>query len=452
MRIAIVGTGYVGLVAGACFAENGNDVICIDIDEKKIKILQNAGISIYEPGLNKIVLNNVVNGNLKFTTNIKSSVENSDIIFIAVGTPPSYDGSPDLKYVLTVAKDIGKYMNEYKVIVNKSTAQVGTSDNISNIIENELNKRNVVIDFDVVSNPEFLREGNGIKDFMEPDRVIIGYANDKAKDIMKKLYLNIVQQDKIIYMSNKSAEMTKYASNAMLATRISFINDISNLCDILGVNVEDVKQGMGSDERIGGLFLNSGIGYGGSCFPKDIKALIEMANKNQYNMLLLKAVEEVNKNQKEIFIKKIIKYFETFNESLSGKIFAVWGLAFKEETDDMRESPAIVIINKLLDMGAKIICYDPQAIKQAYKIFGDKVVYGADKYSILKDADALLILNEWKEFKEADFNIINFNLKNKVIFDGRNVYNLKDMLSEKFNYISMGREPIYNYRQKSIIV
>ncbi|WML35838.1 UDP-glucose/GDP-mannose dehydrogenase family protein [Clostridium sp. OS1-26] len=304
MRISIVGTGYVGLVAGACLADNGNNVICIDIDKEKIEILRNGNISIYEPGLNEMVLNNVDNGNLQFTTNIKSAVENSDIIFIAVGTPPSDDGSPDLKYVVSVARDIGKYMNEYKVIVNKSTVPVGTSDNISQIIENELRKRNIVIDFNVVSNPEFLREGNGIKDFMEPDRVIIGCDNDKAKDIMEKLYLSIVPQDKIIYMSNKAAEMTKYASNAMLATRISFINDISNLCDILGVNIEEVKNGMGRDKRIGDLFLNSGIGYGGSCFPKDIKALIGMANKNKYNMLLLKAVEEVNKNQKRFLSKK----------------------------------------------------------------------------------------------------------------------------------------------------
>lgn len=452
MRISIVGTGYVGLVAGACLADNGNNVICIDIDKEKIEILRNGNISIYEPGLNEMVLNNVDNGNLQFTTNIKSAVENSDIIFIAVGTPPSDDGSPDLKYVVSVARDIGKYMNEYKVIVNKSTVPVGTSDNISQIIENELRKRNIVIDFNVVSNPEFLREGNGIKDFMEPDRVIIGCDNDKAKDIMEKLYLSIVPQDKIIYMSNKAAEMTKYASNAMLATRISFINDISNLCDILGVNIEEVKNGMGRDKRIGDLFLNSGIGYGGSCFPKDIKALIGMANKNKYNMLLLKAVEEVNKNQKKIFVQKVIKYFETINESLKGKVFAVWGLAFKEETDDMREAPAITIINELLEMGVKIICYDPQAIKEAHKIFGDKVVYGTDKYSILKDADGLLILNEWKEFKEADFNIINLNLKNKAIFDGRNIYTLKEMLDNPFDYISMGRESIYNYREQSIFV
>lgn len=447
MKISIVGTGYVGLVAGACFANNGNNVICIDIDKEKIEILKKGITSIYEPGLNKMVLDNVVNGNLQFTTNIKLAVENSDIIFIAVGTPPSDDGSPDLRYVFTVAKDIGKYMNEYKVVVNKSTVPVGTSKNISEIIQNELRKRNSGIDFDVVSNPEFLREGNGIKDFMEPDRVIIGCADDRAKDIMTKLYLSIVLQDKIICMSNKGAEMAKYASNAMLATRISFINDISNLCDILGVNVEEVRRGMGSDKRIGDLFLNSGIGYGGSCFPKDVKALMEISNKNNYNMLLIEAVEEVNKNQKKIFIKKIIEYFKNFNQTLNGKIFAVWGLAFKGETDDMRESPAIVIINELLNSGAKIICYDPQAIKEAHKIFENKVGYGTDKYSILKDADALLILNEWKEFKEVDYNIVNLNLKNKVIFDGRNIYTLKDMIGKDFDYISMGREPIYNCRE-----
>lgn len=444
MRISIVGTGYVGLVSGACFADNGNNVICIDIDKEKIKILKKGIISIYEPGLNKMVFNNVVNGNLQFTTDIKYAIEHSDIIFIAVGTPPNNDGSPNLSYTFTVAKDIGKYMNEYKVIVNKSTVPVETSDTVKKIIDNELHKRNILIDFDVVSNPEFLREGNGIKDFMEPDRVIIGCADGKVKDIMKKLYLSIVTEDKIIYMSNKAAEMTKYASNSMLATRISFINDISNLCDILGVNVEDVKSGMGSDKRIGGLFLDPGIGYGGSCFPKDIKALIETSNKNKYNMLILNAVEEVNKNQKKIFIKKILKYFKIFNKSLNGKAIAIWGLAFKEETDDMRESPAIVIINELLSVGAKISCYDPQSIKEAHKIFKDKVVYGTDKYSILKGADALLILNESKEFKEADFSIINSILKNKVIFDGRNIYSIREMLNKPFDYISMGRESIYN--------
>lgn len=447
MRIAVVGTGYVGLVTGACLANNGNNVICIDNNKEKIEILKSGTIDIYEPGLNRIVKDNVINGSLQFTTNIKSAIENSEIIFIAVGTPPLDDGSPNLKYVFNVAKDIGRYMNEYKVIVSKSTVPVATSNNISKIIKNELRKRNSIIDFDVVSNPEFLREGNGIKDFMEPDRVIIGCCNDKVKDIMKKLYSNIVTEDKIIYMSNKAAELTKYASNAMLATRISFINDISNLCEILDVNVEDVKKGMGSDRRIGSLFLNPGIGYGGSCFIKDLKALIEMSNTNEYDMLLIKAVEEVNKNQKQFFIKKIIKYFENINEDLKGKTFAVWGLAFKEETDDMRGAPAIEIINTLLDMGVKVICYDPQAIKQAYKIFGDKIVYSTDKYSVLKDVDALLILNEWKEFIEADFNIINFNLKNKVVFDGRNVYALKDMLDKNFDYVSIGRKPIYNCKK-----
>lgn len=447
MKISIVGAGYVGLVAAACLADNGNNVICIDIDKEKVEILNKGGISIYEPGLKKMVLNNILNGNLKFTVDIKSAVENSDIIFIAVGTPPSDDGSPDLRYVFAVAKDIGKYINEYKVIVNKSTVPVGTYNNISEIVENEMYKRNLMIDFDIVSNPEFLREGNGIKDFMEPDRVIIGCMNNRGKDIIKKLYSSIVSQDKIIYMSNKGAEMTKYACNAMLATRISFMNDISNLCDILGVNVEEVKIGIGSDKRIGDSFLNSGIGYGGSCFPKDIKALIKMANKNKYSMSLVKAVEEVNGNQKKVFIKKVIKYFQTANQSLMGRKFAVWGLTFKEETDDMRESPAIEIINELLDMGAQIICYDPQAKKEAHKIFGDKIVYGNDKYSILKDVDALLILNEWKEFREANLNTINSKLKNKVIFDGRNIYTLENMLGKAFDYISMGREAIYNCRK-----
>lgn len=444
MRISIVGTGYVGLVTGACFADTRNKVICIDINKEKIENLRNGNIDIYEPGLNKMVKDNVLDGNLDFTTNIKFAIENSEIIFIAVGTPPLDDGSPDLKYIFAVAKDIGKYMNEYKVIVNKSTVPVGTSDSIGKVIKDELLKRNNMIDFDVVSNPEFLREGNGIKDFMEPDRVIIGFTNDKAKEIMKKLYLSVVPKDKIIYMSNKAAEMTKYSSNAMLATRISFINDISNLCETLGVNVEDVKKGMGSDKRIGSLFLNPGIGYGGSCFIKDLKALVELSSANEYNMLLIKAVEEVNKNQKKFFVKKIIRYFETVNKSLKGKTFAVWGLAFKGETDDMRGAPAIEIISELLDKGVKVICYDPKAIKQAQKIFRDKVIYGADKYSILKDTDALLILNEWKEFIEADFNILNCNLKSKVIFDGRNIYALKDMTGKAFDYISMGREPIYN--------
>lgn len=446
MKISVIGTGYVGLVTGTCFANKGNFVVCVDIDKEKIKALKEGNISIYEPGLEKIILDNMHNDNLKFTTDIKFAVKNSDIIFIAVGTPPDNDNSTDLSNVFLAAKNIGKYIEDYKIIVNKSTVPIGTFSKIKEIIKDEIALRNIKADFDVVSNPEFLREGSGINDFINPDRVIIGSSNDSAKRIMKDLYSNIVSKNKIICMSNAAAEMTKYASNAMLAARISFMNDISNLCDILGVNIEDVKLGMGRDKRIGPLFLNCGIGYGGSCFPKDIKSLIQIGNKNNYTMLLLKAVEEINKNQTETFIKKIVKYFDAFNENLTNKTFAVWGLAFKSDTDDIRESPAIIIIKELLKMHVNIFCYDPKAMKKTFDIFGDKIYYGKNKYSILKNADALLILTEWTEFKEANFNIINSNLKNKIIFDGKNIYSLKYMLSKPFDYISMGRHPIYNCR------
>ncbi|MBU1650897.1 UDP-glucose/GDP-mannose dehydrogenase family protein, partial [bacterium] len=435
MKICVIGSGYVGLVAGTCFAETGNDVICVDVDEKKIDMLNSGVIPIYEPGLKELVDRNTKKGRLTFSTDIDKAVKDSLILFIAVGTPPGEDGSSDLKYVLAVAKSIGQSMNGYKVVVDKSTVPVGTADLVRETIKKHTNHS-----FDVVSNPEFLKEGMAIDDFMRPDRVVIGADDSKAEALMKDLYSPFVRTGHpILIMDVRSAEMTKYASNALLATKISFMNDIANLCESIGANVTMVRQGVGSDRRIGHQFLFPGVGYGGSCFPKDIKALIHTATKYGTKLKILDAVEEVNANQKKVLLNKVKKHF---GDDLSGMTFAVWGLSFKPRTDDMREAPAIIIINGLLEAGAKVKAYDPQAMEVAKEIFGDTIEFTADEFEASQDADALLIVTEWNEFREPNFDTLKQSLKKPVIFDGRNIYESRKMDAMGFDYYSIGRPEI----------
>ena len=440
MKISVVGTGYVGLVSGACFAETGINVTCVDVDEKKIEKLNNGIIPIYEPGLEDIYKKNVEKGRLVFTTNLAESLENADALFIAVGTPPDEDGSADLKYVLGVAREIGKHMDHYMVIATKSTVPVGTSKKVKEAILGELEKRNVKIPFDVASNPEFLKEGNAVVDFLKPDRIVIGTESERAQKVMKKLYKPfLLNGHPIVFMDITSSEMTKYAANSMLATKISFINEIANLCEIVGADVESVRKGIGSDPRIGNKFIYPGTGYGGSCFPKDVQALIRTADENKYSLEILKAVERVNDRQKSVLYDKVNNYF---NGDLKGKKFAIWGLSFKPKTDDMREAPSLVIIDKLLSAGATVSGYDPIAMEEGKRILGDKIEFAKDEYDAAIDADALLLVTEWPEFRIPNFRVLEKLLKNKVIFDGRNIYDPEELAELDFDYFAIGRKPI----------
>ncbi len=440
MKLAVIGTGYVGLVTGTCFAEMGNDVICVDNDKRKIDMLNNGKIPIWEPGLEEMVKRNKAEGRISFTTDIKDAVEKSLICFIAVGTPPDEDGSADLQYVLAVAKDIATYMNDYKIVIDKSTVPIGTADKVKATIQNILDERKANYSFDVVSNPEFLKEGDAINDSMRPDRVVVGTETEKCAEIMRELYTPFARtRDKVIVMSVRSAEMTKYAANAMLATKISFMNDIARLCELVGADVHEVRQGIGSDSRIGYKFIYPGIGYGGSCFPKDVKALVKIAEKVGMKARVLQSVEDVNEDQKMLLAKKVIKHF---GEDLTGKIFAMWGLAFKPKTDDMREAPSRTIINMLIEKGAKIVAYDPVAIEEAKRIFGDNpnIEYADGNYEALRNADALLLVTEWNQFRNPDFNAVKERLKQPVLFDGRNQYDPQSLRDMGFVYYSIGRK------------
>ena len=441
MKITVVGSGYVGLVSGTCFSEMGNKVTCVDIDQHKIEQLKNGILPIYEPGLEKMVLQNVNNENLCFTTSLQEALCDAEIVFIAVGTPMGDDGSADLQYVLAVAKSIGEEMKHRLVVVDKSTVPIGTADKVKATIQAELDKRDVDIEFDVVSNPEFLKEGAAINDFMKPDRIVIGADSEYAFTKMKQIYSPFFRtHDRFITMDIRSAEMTKYAANAMLATKISFINEIANICEKVGADVNQVRIGIGSDKRIGYSFMYPGIGYGGTCFPKDIAALKKISLDNNYDPILIGAVEKVNQVQKALFVNKVL---ERFGENLKGITFAVWGLSFKPETDDMREAPAIYVIKELVKRGAHIQAYDPKAMKDALEFFlkGLKNIhYAASKYDALKNADALLLLTEWKEFRSPDFEEIKESLRNPVIIDGRNQYKSLDLLDKGFEYYQVGKK------------
>ena len=432
MNICVIGTGYVGLVAGACLADMGNNVICVDNNEEKISQLKNGIIPIYEPGLDELVKSNVLEARLDFSTDLKTAVEKSLVCFIAVGTPQGEDGSADLQYVFNVAKSIAKSMNDYKVIVDKSTVPVGTAEKVSEII-----KENTNYDFDVVSNPEFLKQGNAVNDFLSPDRVVIGSNSDKATQIMQEIYAPFFRTgNRIIVMDVKSAEMTKYAANSFLAVKISYANEIANLCEKVGANAEMVRIGMTTDSRIGNKFLFPGLGYGRSCFPKDVKALIKTGAKNGCDMSIIKSADETNKKQRTLFVDKITK---KFGDNLAGKTFAVWGLAFKPKTSDMREAPAITIINNLLKLGAKINAYDPKVTEEAKFYFKDTITYVKSSYEALENADALLLLTEWNEFRRPDFDRMKNLLKTPIIFDGRNQYNKERLQSRGFECIQIGK-------------
>jgi UDPglucose 6-dehydrogenase len=437
MKIAIVGTGYVGLVTGTCFADMGVDVTCVDVDAGKIAQLEQGNIPIYEPGLEELVIRNKKAGRLKFTTSLQSCLDGVEVIFSAVGTPPDEDGSADLKYVLQVASTIGQNMNDYKLVVTKSTVPVGTARKVRAAIQAELDKRKVEIPFDVASNPEFLKEGSAIKDFMSPDRVVVGLESDRARDIMTRLYKPfMVNNFRVIFMDIPSAEMTKYAANSMLATRISFMNDIANLCEIVGADVNMVRAGIGADVRIGRKFLYAGCGYGGSCFPKDVKALIRTAEKVGYDMRVLHAVEEVNQRQKGILFDKLRN---ALGENLQGRTIALWGLAFKPETDDMREAPALVLVEKLREAGCNVRVYDPEAMNECRRRLGDAVYYARDMYDALLDADALLMVTEWKEFRLPAWGVVKKTMRHALIIDGRNIYDAADMEAQGFEYHCIGR-------------
>ncbi len=440
MKITMVGTGYVGLVTGACFSEVGIDVTCVDIDENKIERLKKGHIPIYEPGLEDIVKRNVEKERLHFTTKLSDTLENVDVVFGAVGTPPDEDGSADLKYVLQVAREVGRNMNKYLLMVTKSTVPVGTAEKVRAAIQDELNKRGVDIPFDVASNPEFLKEGAAVDDFLKPDRIVVGLDSDRATKIMEKLYKPFTMNGHpVIFMDIVSAEMTKYAANAMLATKISFMNDIANLCEVVGADVNNVRKGIGTDRRIGPYFIYPGTGYGGSCFPKDVKALIKTADNVGYDMKVLKAVENVNERQKSVLVAKATNYF---NGDLKGKTFALWGLSFKPQTDDMREAPSLIIIKKLLSAGAKVKAYDPVAQEEAKRILGDSITYVDDQYEALIDADGLFLVTEWPEFKFPNFKVIDKLLAKKVIFDGRNIYDPDELNTLGFDYFGIGRQQL----------
>jgi UDPglucose 6-dehydrogenase len=436
MKVTIVGSGYVGLVTGACFSEVGINVVCVDIDSKKIDNLNNGIIPIYEPGLEEMLMRNMKKGRLSFTTNIAEAIKDSEVLFISVGTPPDEDGSADLKYVLAVARECGKNMDDYLLVVTKSTVPVGTSEKVKNAIQEELNKRNVNIAFDVASNPEFLKEGAAIADFLKPDRIVIGLNSPRAEELMRSLYKPFtLNGHPLIFMDIVSAEMTKYAANAMLATKISFINDIANLCEIVGADINLVRNGIGSDSRIGNKFIYPGIGYGGSCFPKDVQALIRTGSEFNYELRILKAVEDVNNDQKVVIFNKINNYFKG---DLKGKTIAIWGLSFKPQTDDMREAPALKIVKNLLETGAKVKAYDPIAMDEAKHHFGDTISYYNDLHEALIDADCLAILTEWPEFKFPNFKIVRKLLNSPALFDGRNIYDKNEMRELGFDYFCIG--------------
>lgn len=436
MKIAIVGSGYVGLVSGACFSEVGVDVTCVDINKEKIENLQKGIIPIYEPGLDELVTRNVEAGRLHFTTNLANVLDDVEVVFSAVGTPPDEDGSADLQYVLEVARTFGQNIKKYSLLVTKSTVPVGTSKKIKAVIREELDKRGVDIPFEVASNPEFLKEGAAIKDFMSPDRVVIGIESDRARKVMERLYRPFLLNNfRVIFMDIASAEMTKYAANSMLATRISFMNDIANLCELVGADVNMVRKGIGTDARIGNKFLYAGCGYGGSCFPKDVKALIHTGKENGYNMRVIEAVEAVNESQKEIVFRKLS---DAFGGDLKGKRIAMWGLSFKPETDDMREAPSLVVIEKLLAAGAEVIAYDPVAMDEARRRLGRRISYARDMYEAVIDADAIAMMTEWKEFRLPSWSIIHRAMRQHFIVDGRNIYDAADLAEEGFVYHCIG--------------
>ncbi len=437
MKIVLVVTGYVGLVTGACFTEVGTDVVCIDVNEEKISNLQKGILPIYEPGLDVIVERNFKKGRLHFSTSLKDSISGAQVVFIAVGTPPGEDGSADLKYVLQVADQVGSFMDGYLIVVTKSTVPVGTASKVKKAIKNALEKRNADIDFDVASNPEFLKEGAAVDDFLKPDRIVIGVENEKAKTLLRQLYEPFVLNGHpVLFMDIPSAEMTKYAANAMLATKISFMNEIANLCERVGANVNEVRNGIGSDPRIGNRFIYPGIGYGGSCFPKDVKALIRTAHEYQYDMRILQSVEDVNDDQKKVMFNKIKKHY---NNDLKDKIFCIWGLSFKPQTDDMREAPSLVLIEALHEAGAKIQAYDPVALKEAAHLLHGKAALKKDEIGAAENADAIILVTEWPEFRLPDWDSIFKKMKSKVMFDGRNIYNRKEMKKLGFTYYGIGR-------------
>ena len=439
MNIAIVGTGYVGLVTGTCFSEMGAHVTCVDVDEQKIEDLERGIIPIYEPGLETLVHKNTKSGRLQFTTRLEDVINHVDIVFSAVGTPPDEDGSADLKYVLEVARNIGRHLNHYIVVVTKSTVPVGTAKKVKAVIEEELQKRGANVEFDVASNPEFLKEGNAVKDFMSPDRVVVGVDSERARKLMARLYKPfMIVSDRLIFTDIASAEMIKYAANSMLATRISFMNDIANLCELVGADVNMVRKGIGSDTRIGKKFLYAGCGYGGSCFPKDVKALIKTAANMGYPMRVLQAVEEVNADQKLVLYKKIVNHFGG-EEQLKGKVVAMWGLAFKPETDDMREAPSLVLIDKLIKAGAIVKVYDPVAMNECRRRLGDSVTYAQDMYDAVDGADALMLVTEWKELRMPNVNKLLDNMRGRLILDGRNILDAEELQQAGFEYHCIGR-------------
>ncbi|MCD6557369.1 MAG: UDP-glucose/GDP-mannose dehydrogenase family protein [Bacteroidales bacterium] len=437
MKIAMVGTGYVGLVSGTCFAEAGINVTCFDIDEKKIELLNLGHIPIYETGLEKLIKKNTVSGRLKFSVDLANNLQDVQVVFSAVGTPPDEDGSADLSYVLQVAKEVGQNMTDYLVFVTKSTVPIGTAEKVKKVINQELKSRGKNITFDVASNPEFLKEGSAVQDFMKPDRIVIGVESERAKKIIKRLYKPFVLNGHpILFMDVPSAEMTKYAANSMLATKISFMNDIANLCEIVGADITNVRKGIGSDSRIGNKFLYAGTGYGGSCFPKDVKALIKTAEEQKYSLEILKAVENVNERQKSVLYNKLYTYYKG---DLKNKNIAVWGLAFKPNTDDVREAPSLVLIRKLINAGANVTAYDPAAIGEAKRILGDAITYVENKSEVLNDADALILVTEWNEFRVPDYKKMEKLMRNKVVFDGRNIYDSAEMKENGFEYLGIGR-------------
>lgn len=448
MNITVIGTGYVGLVTGTCFAETGINVVCVDIDEKKVEKLRNGEVPIYEPGLDVLLERNIDKGRISFTTNLKKGIKDSDAIFIAVGTPPDEDGSADLKYVLGVAREIGQHMEDYKVVITKSTVPVGTSFKVKSAVEEELANRNVRIPFDVASNPEFLKEGSAVDDFLKPDRIVVGIESKRAEKVMKRLYKPFLMNGHpLLFMDIFSSEMTKYAANSMLATKISFMNDIANLCELVGANVDLVRKGIGSDSRIGNKFIYPGTGYGGSCFPKDVQALVRTADEYGHSLEVLKAVESVNYKQKSVLVEKIKQHF---GKNLKGKQFGLWGLSFKPKTDDMREAPSLVIIEQLKALGATVRAYDPVAMEETKRILDDKIEYAKDEYDAIIDADALILVTEWSEFRMPNFRILEKLMNQKTIFDGRNVYDPEEMAEIGFTYYSIGREVVRNKEVEAV--
>ncbi len=436
MKIVIVGTGYVGLVTGTCLAEVGIDVVCVDVDQKKIDNLKKGILPIYEPGLDKLTQRNHEKGRLQFSTNLPEAIKDAEAAFIAVGTPPGEDGSADLQYVLAVAREIGENMNSYGVVITKSTVPVGTAAKVKKEIQDALDRRGLKLEFDVASNPEFLKEGAAVNDFMKPDRIVVGIESEHARKVIEKIYHPFtLNGHPVIFMDVPSAEMTKYAANAMLATKISFMNDIANLCEIMGADVNLVRKGIGSDPRIGNRFIYPGIGYGGSCFPKDVKALVRTARENGHEMRILQAVEDVNDDQKSVLFNKLMK---RFNGDIKGKKFAMWGLSFKPNTDDMREAPSLVIIDKIIAAGGSVVAYDPVAMPEAKHMIGDKITYAESEYEAVKGADALLVVTEWSEFRVPDFEEIKASLVNPIVFDGRNIFSIQRMADLGFEYYCIG--------------